>query len=85
MKNLMLKILRGSPPPLSNLYTYDLRHLVAALLRKDPKARPSLTSIFRRGFIRKAEESLNMGRPVRAVTDIRQVPFLNNYLAFHIF
>ena len=71
MKNLMFKILRGSYPPLSTVYTYDLRHLVASLLRKDPRHRPSLTAILRKGFMKKAEESHRTGRPVKAIVDVR--------------
>ncbi|XP_040567677.1 uncharacterized protein [Lepeophtheirus salmonis] len=56
MKNLILKIIRGSYPPISPTYTYDLRNLIQALLRKKASDRPSLTSIFRKGFIKKAEQ-----------------------------
>jgi NIMA (never in mitosis gene a)-related kinase len=60
MKNLMLKILRGSYPPISPKYSYDLRNLVAALLRKKPRERPSLASILRKGFIQRAEFAAEM-------------------------
>ena len=58
MKTLMLKILRGSYPPISNRYSYDLRNMVAALLRKNPRDRPSINSILYKRFIKKAEENL---------------------------
>ena len=67
MKNLMFKIIRGSYPPLSNMYTYDLRNLVASLLKKSPKDRPSINSILRKGFMKKAEEAWLTGRPERRV------------------
>ena len=67
----MFKIIRGSYPPLSNVYTYDLRNLVSSLLRKNPKERPSLASILRKGFMKKAEESHRTGRPVKAIVDVR--------------
>ena len=45
MKNLILKIIRGSYPPVHSRYSYDLRNLVTALLKRNPKERPSLDSI----------------------------------------
>ena len=71
MKNLMFKIIRGSYPPLSSVYTYDLRNLVSSLLRKNPKDRPSLASILRKGFMKKAEESLLTGRSERRIVHVR--------------
>jgi NIMA (never in mitosis gene a)-related kinase len=58
MKSLMLKILRGSYPPISAKYSYDVRNLVSALLRKKPSERPSLGAIFRKRFVAAAEEEL---------------------------
>ena len=58
MKNLILKIIRGSYPPISPTYTYDLRNLIASLLRKNASDRPSLASVLRKGFIRKIEGDL---------------------------
>ena len=63
MKNLVLKILRGSYPPVHSRYTYDLRNLVTALLRRNPKERPSLDSILRKGFIQKVGNYLDHGLP----------------------
>ena len=54
MKSLILKILRGSYPPIRPFYSYDLRNLIAALLKKHPRERPSLESVMRKGFIRRA-------------------------------
>ncbi len=54
MRSLVLKIIRGSYPPISPSYSYDLRHLVAALLRKRPSERPTPAAILRKGFVRKA-------------------------------
>ncbi len=61
MKNLILKILRGSYPPISPAYSYDLRHLVSALLRKRPFERPTPSYILRRGFVSKAMERAEGG------------------------
>ena len=53
MKNLILKIIRGSYPPISSRYSYDLRNLVTSLLRRDPRERPSIDSVLRKGYIQK--------------------------------
>ena len=63
MKNLILKIIRGSYPPIHSRYSYDLRNLVTALLRRNPKERPSLDSILRKGFIQKVANYLDQGLP----------------------
>ena len=63
MKNLVLKIIRGSYPPINSRYSYDLRNLVTALLRRNPKERPSLDSILRKGFIQKVGNYLDQGLP----------------------
>jgi hypothetical protein len=41
MSSLIVKILRGNPPPLASSYSPGLSKLVAALLQKDPKRRPA--------------------------------------------
>ncbi|XP_074651096.1 serine/threonine-protein kinase Nek1-like isoform X2 [Tubulanus polymorphus] len=53
MKNLVLKIIRGSYPPVSPRYSYDLRNLIAALFKRNPRDRPSVNSILRKNFIQK--------------------------------
>ena len=80
MKNLVLKIIRGSYPPVHSRYSYDLRctlltnskddlaklivrNLIAALLKREPKDRPSLDSILRRGYIQKVSTWLTEGPP----------------------
>jgi serine/threonine protein kinase len=56
MKNLILKIIRGSCPPPSPKYSYDLRNLISGLLKKKPEERPTISSILSKGFMRKVEE-----------------------------
>ncbi|XP_019621504.1 PREDICTED: serine/threonine-protein kinase Nek1-like isoform X1 [Branchiostoma belcheri] len=56
MKNLVLKIIRGSYPPVSPRYTYELRNLVAQLFKRNPRDRPSINSILRKNFISKRIE-----------------------------
>ncbi|XP_066288033.1 serine/threonine-protein kinase Nek1-like isoform X2 [Branchiostoma lanceolatum] len=56
MKNLVLKIIRGSYPPVSPRYSYELRNLVAQLFKRNPRDRPSINSILRKNFISKRIE-----------------------------
>ncbi|XP_056011940.1 serine/threonine-protein kinase Nek1-like isoform X3 [Ostrea edulis] len=53
MKNLVLKIIRGSYPPISPKYSYDLRGLIAQLFKRAPKERPSVNSILKKPFVQK--------------------------------
>ena len=54
MKNLILKIIRGSYPPISPKYSYDIRNLVSGLLKKRPEDRPALVNILRKTFIKRS-------------------------------
>ncbi|XP_024101630.2 serine/threonine-protein kinase Nek1 isoform X8 [Pongo abelii] len=56
MKNLVLKIISGSFPPVSLHYSYDLRSLVSQLFKRNPRDRPSVNSILEKGFIVKRIE-----------------------------
>ncbi|XP_074132586.1 serine/threonine-protein kinase Nek1 isoform X14 [Sminthopsis crassicaudata] len=56
MKNLVLKIISGSFPPVSLHYSYDLRSLLSHLFKRNPKDRPSVNSILERSFIAKRIE-----------------------------
>ncbi|XP_078222394.1 serine/threonine-protein kinase Nek1 isoform X10 [Callithrix jacchus] len=56
MKNLVLKIISGSFPPVSLHYSYDLRSLVSQLFKRNPRGRPSVNSILEKGFIAKRIE-----------------------------
>lgn len=56
MKNLVLKIISGSFPPVSLHYSYDLRCLLAQLFKRNPRDRPSVNSILEKGFIAKRIE-----------------------------
>ncbi len=56
MKSLILKIIRGSYPPPSSRYSYDLRNLIAGLLKKKPEERPTLSGILNKKFLRRAED-----------------------------
>ncbi|XP_075716375.1 serine/threonine-protein kinase Nek1 isoform X2 [Rhinoderma darwinii] len=56
MKNLVLKIIRGSYPPVSVHYSYDLRNLLSMLFKRNPRDRPSVNSILVKSFIFKRIE-----------------------------
>ncbi|KAM8939452.1 serine/threonine-protein kinase Nek1 [Pelodytes ibericus] len=51
MKNLVVKIIRGTYPPVSVHYSYDLRNLLSMLFKRNPRDRPSVTSILEKPFI----------------------------------
>ncbi|XP_012580246.1 PREDICTED: serine/threonine-protein kinase Nek1 [Condylura cristata] len=56
MKNLVLKIISGSFPPVSLHYSYDLRSLLSQLFKRNPRDRPSVNSILEKGFMAKRIE-----------------------------
>ncbi|NXA47459.1 NEK1 kinase, partial [Nothocercus julius] len=56
MKNLVLKIISGSFPPVSTHYSYDLRNLLSQLFKMNPRDRPSVNSILEKNFIAKRIE-----------------------------
>ncbi|XP_050995113.1 serine/threonine-protein kinase Nek1 isoform X2 [Labeo rohita] len=51
MKNLVLKIIRGSYPPVSVHYSQDLRFLLAQLFKRNPRERPSVSAILDKPFL----------------------------------
>ncbi|XP_059369610.1 serine/threonine-protein kinase Nek1 [Carassius carassius] len=51
MKNLVLKIIRGSFPPVSVHYSQDLRSLLAQLFKRNPRERPSVSAILDKPFL----------------------------------
>ncbi|XP_022055195.1 serine/threonine-protein kinase Nek1 isoform X2 [Acanthochromis polyacanthus] len=51
MKNLVLKIIRGSYPPVSVHYSQELRSLLAQLFKRNPRERPSVNSILDKPFL----------------------------------
>ncbi|XP_037382319.1 serine/threonine-protein kinase Nek1 isoform X2 [Talpa occidentalis] len=56
MKNLVLKIISGSFPPVSLHYSSDLRSLLSQLFKRNPRARPSVNSILQKVFMAKRIE-----------------------------
>jgi serine/threonine protein kinase len=53
MKDLIVKIIRGSYPRLPPRYSNDLRILVQQLLKRNPQERPSINTILKRTFLSK--------------------------------
>ncbi len=51
MKGLVLKILRGNYPAIPSHYSDDIRGLLAEMLKKDPKKRPSVRKILEKEFL----------------------------------
>ncbi|CAL8252071.1 unnamed protein product [Merluccius merluccius] len=51
MKNLVLKIIRGSYPPVSLHYSQDLRSLLGSLFRRNPRERPSVSNVLEKPFL----------------------------------
>ncbi|XP_066533295.1 serine/threonine-protein kinase Nek1 isoform X2 [Hoplias malabaricus] len=51
MKNLVLKIIRGSYPPVSAHYSQDLRSLLGLLFKRNPRERPSVCAILDKPFL----------------------------------
>ncbi|XP_061440081.1 serine/threonine-protein kinase Nek1 isoform X2 [Rhineura floridana] len=56
MKNLVLKIISGSFPPVSVHYSHELRSLISQLFKRNPRDRPSVNSILEKVFIAKRIE-----------------------------
>lgn len=56
MRNLVLKIVRGSYPPIPSRYSRDLRQLIDSCLKNSPRQRPSINSILRLPLIQRRIE-----------------------------
>ncbi|KAH0621932.1 hypothetical protein JD844_023683 [Phrynosoma platyrhinos] len=52
-KNLILKICKGYYNPLPSHYTYELQYLIKQMFRKNPKNRPSASTILARKYLAK--------------------------------
>ncbi|XP_064636362.1 serine/threonine-protein kinase Nek1-like isoform X3 [Lineus longissimus] len=65
MKNLVFKIVRGSYPPVSAKYSYELRNVIAALFKRNPRDRPSVNNLLKKNFLVKKVEKF-MGNEVIA-------------------
>ena len=52
IRELALKILRGTYPPISSQYSPELHGLIAEMLTIDPSSRPSIKRILEKEFIK---------------------------------
>ncbi|EDV24867.1 uncharacterized protein TRIADDRAFT_25231 [Trichoplax adhaerens] len=52
MKNLVLKIIRGSYPPIPSQYSSELRQLISSLFKRSYRERPSINSVLKKSIIR---------------------------------
>jgi NIMA (never in mitosis gene a)-related kinase len=52
MKGLVQKILKGTYPPIPEVYSTDLKKLISELLIKDPNKRPSIRKILEMPFLK---------------------------------
>ena len=53
MKGLVLKILRGTYPPIPSNYSKELNEIIADMLIKDPVKRPSMRKILEKEILSK--------------------------------
>jgi len=53
INGLAVKILRGSYPPLNNIYSKPLRDLIQKMLQVKPSMRPTILDILNKSFVRK--------------------------------
>ncbi|XP_072198424.1 serine/threonine-protein kinase Nek3-like isoform X2 [Excalfactoria chinensis] len=56
-KHLILKICKGSYSPLPSHYSYELHYLIKQMFKRNPKNRPSATTILARGCLAKLIEN----------------------------
>lgn len=71
-----MKIIRGNYPPIPYRYSHDLRTLVSMMFRREPRERPSISSILRKPFISKranADQAAEIARPSSAISQASSV------------
>lgn len=70
VKSLVLKIVKGSYPPLPLRYSFEFRNLLIHLFKHSPKDRPSVNNILGRAFISKRLEKCMFNVPALPVYNI---------------
>ncbi|XP_035230016.1 serine/threonine-protein kinase atg1-like isoform X2 [Stegodyphus dumicola] len=53
MKNLILKIVKGSIPPMPEFYSHELKSLFTHILKRNPQERPSISTVLKKPIILK--------------------------------
>eukprot|EP00095_Tigriopus_kingsejongensis_P006276 snap_masked-scaffold990_size72856-processed-gene-0.7 protein:Tk06276 transcript:snap_masked-scaffold990_size72856-processed-gene-0.7-mRNA-1 annotation:"hypothetical protein BRAFLDRAFT_204870" len=84
MKNLIFKIIRGSYPSIPNRYSYDIRTLIANMLKKNPKDRPSVNAILKKAFVTRDEKVGSRKRKTKKVRSCQLEPAQTNHLRTHL-
>lgn len=51
IKNLVMKIIKVSLPPISDVYSYELKNLLHSIFKRNPHERPSVNAILRKPII----------------------------------
>ena len=77
MKGLVLKILRGSYPPIPSTYSKELNEIIADMLIKDPANRPSMRKILEKDFLAKRISKL-------LTSTIAKNEFSNTFVTKHL-
>lgn len=67
VKSLVLKIVKGSYPPLPLRYSFEFRNLLIHLFKHSPKERPSVNNVLGRAFISKRLEKFMLNMPAPQV------------------
>ena len=57
MRNLVLKIVRGSYPAIPSRYSRDLRNLIDSCLKHSPRDRPSINRLLQLPFVQQRIEN----------------------------
>lgn len=80
INGLAVKILKGSYPPLNNVYSKPLKDLITKMLSVKPSSRPTILDILNKSFVRKRvvaymNECLNGPTQELAATDVDDMNF----------
>ena len=78
INGLAVKILRGSYPPINNMYSKGLRDLIGKMLSVKPSDRPTILDILNKMIVRKRitsyiNECINGPTPELALTDVNDM------------
>ena len=82
MKQLMQRIVKGNPAPISSFYDLDIRNLCGSLLQKNDKVRPNVGQILALPVMRGALERLQQGLG-RAATEKEKLPNFRDMVNRH--
>ena len=71
MKQLMQRIVKGTPAPISTTYDSEMKALLTSMLQKNDKVRPNVGQILALPIMRQALERLQQGLGVASVKQER--------------